>query len=212
MKKRSRVVTALVAGILASAGLSLMASGPAAANPDTLTVCCAWNTSLGDNELTYTIAGGDATAQGHVNTAVQAWVSAIQPLNSATSDFTLTRVFTKSSDIEIRFKQGGGSIQGLTSWSFDRRGFITHVRISISGKAFGLPNNAALIDQITKHEMGHGLGLGHADFKDLMATTVSGGNSTISDCDLEGVLDAQDWRFVDDSATPSPPPSSSVAC
>lgn len=201
----------LVAATLSLLSGPLLAIAPAGANPASLAICCAWNANLADDNLTYTIAGGDSTAQSEVNTAVQAWVSALS--GKTTNPFTMTRVFTRTADIEIRFKPGGGPIQGRTSFSFDANGFIQHIRISVSGKAFGTPNNAALVDQIAKHESGHALGLGHADFDgDLMSTTLSGGSDTISTCDVNGVLAAEHWRFVDGSSTPAPPGVTSVAC
>jgi hypothetical protein len=200
-----------VAAVSLVCGPQLLGAVPAGANPDSLAVCCAWDAALATNNLNYTITGGDATAQSEVSNAVQAWVTA---LSGQTKDpFTMTRVFTRTADIDIRFKEGGGQVQGDTFRSFDRSGFIDHVRILISGKAFGTPNNAALIDQIAKHESGHALGLGHADFNgDLMSTTLSGGSDTISSCDVNGVLTAEHWRFVDGSSTPAPPSATSVSC
>jgi hypothetical protein len=201
----------LLAAVSLLCGPQLVAAVPAQANPDSLGVCCAWDATLATDNLTYTITGGDTTAQSEVSNAVQAWVTALS--GKTVHPFTMTRVFTRTADINIRFKEGGGQIQGDTFRSFDASGFIDHVRILISGKAFGTPNNAALIDQIAKHESGHALGLGHADFNgDLMSTTLSGGSDAISSCDVNGVLTAEHWRFVDGSAIPAPPPATSVTC
>ena len=209
-----RLLLALAAASLVC-GTQLLAATPAGANPGSLAICCAWNASLASppppDHLTYTIAGGDAAAQNEVNTAVQAWVSAL--VGHTAVPFTMTRVSTRTADIAIRFKEGGGNIQGQTFRSTDATGFIQHVRIDISGKAFGTPNNAALIDQITKHETGHALGLDHADFNgDLMSPTLTGGSDTISTCDINGVRAAEHWRFVAGSTTPAPPSATSVAC
>jgi hypothetical protein len=196
-------------------GPQLLAAVPAGANPDSLAICCAWNVSLADDNLTYSITGGDSTAQSEVNSAIQAWPSALSGKTPQLTShpFTMTRVFTGTADIEIRFKQGGGVIQGVTRRTFDGSGFVAHVRITISGKAFGTPNSAALIDQITKHESGHALGLDHADFNgDLMSTTLSGGSDAISNCDINGVLAAENWRFVDGSSSPALPSATSVTC
>jgi Matrixin len=207
--RRFLAMTATLAVVFA---VQLVSIAPAHANPDSLEVCCAWNESLSNNDLTYTITGGDAAAQTAMVTGIEAWET---ELSGKTVDtFTLTRVFTRTGDIDIRFKPGGGQIQGLTTFGFERgTGLLQHVRISVSGKAFGIPNADALIEQITKHESGHALGLGHADFDgDLMSTTIANGSDTISPCDIDGVLAAEKWRFVDDSSTPALPEVDSVPC
>ena len=82
-----------------------------------------------------------------------------------------------------------------------------HVKIQISGSAFGLENDTATIKEITMHEWGHALSLGHhSNENDLMGRTVGheGGLpfTSISACDLDGFEAAHHWLTTDLSATP----------
>ena len=184
-----------IGALLAITAISLSQSqGTAQADPEgsgkIIGVCCAWNSELSDGELTYSIAGGDATVQGVVRTAVLEWATAVGGLTlTETND-------TSVSNVEIKFRNGGGQIQGQARRKFDDAGLIREVDLVVSGKAFGDPNNADTVAQITKHEFGHALGTGHANFSgDLMSTTVTAGVGTISDCDVDAVLAANAWFF-----------------
>jgi len=167
-------------------------------------VCCAWNGNLADGDLTYSISGGDDTAQATVGAAVEDWEKAV-------SGLTLTEDPDNSANIKIKFKKGGGVIAGQALRHFDNNGFINSVDLSISGKAFGSPNKQATIAEITRHEMGHALGLNHANFDDLMDPTV-GGKDTISSCDVEGVKEANHWKLVDKVSDPHHPHVDHVGC
>lgn len=196
-------------GILALAAVLVLALavftgvGSAGHGGGHLDICCAWNGQLGDGVLTYKISGGDATAQQTVRQAVEDWER---------SGISLSEVFGKTpANVAVKFKQGGGMIAGQALRKFDSAGFISSVSLAISGSAFGLPNNQATIAEITRHEMGHALGLGHADFDDLMDPTVGGANA-ISVCDVAGVRAANHWKLVDGAASPHHPHVSSIDC
>lgn len=194
--------------LLALAGLlGMVASmGVAQASPDSIAICCAWNSNLDDGDLTYKISGGDTDVQEIVRIAVEEWEAAVVGL-------TLTEVTGRTKpNVDIKFKRGGGMVQGQALRSFDNQGFVTAVKINISGKAFGDPNEEDTVAQIGKHEFGHALGLGHADFAgDLMSTSVSAGTGDISDCDVDGVLEANHWKLVD-ATTPHAPHVTSLSC
>lgn len=174
------------------------------ASHGSLVVQAAWNSQLSDGELTYKVSAPDSATQTAIQSATEDWDTNL-PLS-------LSPTTAKTPNISIKFKKGGGQIQGLARYSFTN-GFISHVDISISGQAFGSQNSLDIIKQITRHEVGHALGLGHADFSgDLMSPSLSNGWPFITQCDIDGVFAAQHWKLVDGSSVAHPPHVSSVSC
>jgi predicted Zn-dependent protease len=99
-------------------------------------------------------------------------------------------------DIEIRFREGESDVAGLTRNFFDRYGLITKSFVTIYDRGFPFAFNNDQIEQIVKHEIGHVLGLGHANFDDsLMATRPHHGSGTISDCEIQAVYEANHWKL-----------------
>lgn len=166
-------------------------------------ICCAWGEELADGELTYTIRGNNKfnNAEGSeskrlksaVYNAIAAWDRKIEELRFREAQNGY------NADIEIGFKKSGNEKAGITKNFFDRDGFITKSYVVISEQSFLFRFNEDQIEQIAKHEFGHVLGLGHANFGgSLMATRVDSSSEDISQCEIEAVYEANHWKLKEE--------------
>jgi hypothetical protein len=181
-------------------------------NKNLIKICCTWGEELADGELTFMIRDeGDDTNQESVNyqsmdsstlknnavrNAAKEWD---QKINGLTFREVQNRY---DADIEIRFRESGGEAAGLTRNLFDRFGLITKSFITIYEREFPFGFGEDQIEQIAKHEIGHALGLGHANFNDsLMSTHVHYGTGNISTCEIQAIYEANHWKLnhIDDS-------------
>ena len=198
-----RVHLALFALMLAASALLAKTDVAVAAVATSIDVCCPWNAKLADGDLTYKISGASGATLTAMLDAVENW--------ETETGITLTPATGRTKpDIALKFKTGGGSVQGQALRKFDSNGFVTSVNINVSGMAFGIDVGA--VHQITMHEMGHALGAGHANGDGvLMSPTINGGVDGITSCDRAAVLAAQNWYFEDPSS-PTQPSVTSVSC
>lgn len=144
------------------------------------------------------------TALNEMRDGIQAWE------HHSPQGVTLREVVgDEAPDMIIKFKKGGGMVQGQALQRSDDGCFIS-VKINVSGKAFGQDNPEGQVKSITMQEVGHGLGFLHSDnTKDVMYGTVQDPpNVLLSQCDITAWSAVMAWVGGD----PSPPTVDSVTC
>src|SRR5688500_17214131 len=154
-------------------------------------LCCTWGSELKDNVLTYNIEKGSKDLEKITESAFSEWENNLNNIHfKNVKDNNVA-------DIEIKFKKGNINKGGEAEIYFDQNGFIDYVKISVSKTSNGTELNQTMLEHIIKHEIGHGLGLGHSQFPhSIMYPIVNEAIKDISRCEIDAVKDANNWKFI----------------
>lgn len=178
-------------------------------------ICCTWGLNLLDGILTYYTDTKSSTKQqqDEVRNAVQEWDRNIDPLK-------LEETFNeKDGDILIEFQEeyeGNGRearAVGQSINKFDNSSFIDKVQIIVYRGTSEYKFDEDMVQRIVEHEMGHALGLGHANFDgNLMAEKVNDGTENVSECEVKAVLKANYWKLIADGSDPVMSEKNGIIC
>lgn len=185
-----------------------------------LQICCAWSDKISDGVLEYKISDeGDEDSKQSVRNAIQDWDLLIDNLifvekqDDSEADVEIGFSDSDEDANDEEFDYGDPVAAGKTEFRFDNLGFIDSIEVTLSGGIFGNGFQNSELEQIARHEIGHVLGLGHANFDgNLMSESTDGGADDISTCEINGVLAANYWRLVAVGNNPEYPEANFVVC
>ena len=160
-------------------------------------LCCTWGSELKDDVLTYNIEKSTKNLEKITASAFSEWENNLNNIHfKNVKDNNVA-------DIEIKFKKGNINKGGEAEIYFDQNRFIDYVKISISKTSNGTKLNQTMLEHIIKHEIGHGLGLGHSQFPhSIMYPIVNEAIKDISRCEIDAVKDANNWKFIKNNKKP----------
>lgn len=209
---------------------------------NSIEICCAWDERIADGILTYRIIeenedeGTDENEDDNPNidynsvpVLTKAVANAMKEWNAKVPNLKLIEVSSTSAknddaDIEVRFVEGfGGMVAGATMIKYDEDGLINKVTIILpkaafyveyDSEVFGVQYSSEKLKEIAVHEMGHALGLGHANFDaDIMSQRLKTEETvSISQCDINGIMLANHWKLVKNDNIADNPNEDEVNC
>lgn len=169
-------------------------------NQNILEVCCTWGKGLDDGVLTFHTNNSDHFATDSiVKNSFDQWSSKLGKVKF------LEVQNASSADVLISFEDKGEKTVGQTTNVLNDKGFIKRVNIRISINFNDVRMGEDTLNLVITHEIGHALGLGHSNFHDLMNPIVNYQNTVITNCEIDAVLLANNWKLVENLQEPKKP-------
>jgi predicted Zn-dependent protease len=158
-------------------------------------LCCTWDKQISDGILKFKLVDMQEKQRNEVREAFDSW-------NKHLTTLRLVETYSgdKKAEIIVTFgdidngnakqlvkKADAGQTAGQSVNNLDQSGYITNAKIILSDKIFDRESDSDTLYAVVLHEIGHVLGLGHANFDDLMNPLVNNMDE-ISVCDVNGVF------------------------
>jgi len=159
-------------------------------------LCCTWDKQISDGILKYKLVDMQEKQENEIREAFDSW-------NKQLTMLRFVEIYSHDQKAEIVVTFGdidngnadqsaknteAGQTAGQSVNNLNQSGYITNAKIILSDKVLDKKSDSNTLFTIILHEIGHALGLGHANFDDLMNPLVTSDNDEVSVCDVKGVF------------------------
>lgn len=175
-------------------------------------LCCSWDKQISDGILKFKLVNMNEEQSNKVREAFDSWnkqLTTIELIESDSQDqkaeiiVTLGKIDNRNVNQLVRNAEAGETAAQSVN-NLDRSGYITNAKIILSDKIFNTNSDSGNLYTIVLHEIGHALGLGHANFDDLMNPLISH-KDEISVCDVNGVFRTNELIIKKNASAPPSP-------
>ena len=137
-------------------------------------LCCTWDKQISDGILKFKLVNMQEKEKNEVREAFDSWNKQLTTLRllETSSDDQKAEIIVAFGNIDsgnasqLAKNTAAGQTAGQSVNSLDQSGYITNSKIILSDKIFDKESDSSTLYAVVLHEIGHVLGLGHANFDD----------------------------------------------